>query len=62
MITQLNSAADLRQRGNTYKAMLEDTLELLEDIVAAQPPAYRVSVKTQIEAIKQLLTDGAKAD
>lgn len=62
-VATLHSAADLRRRGNTFRAMLQDDLgafELLRDLTR-DDQALSV-INAQIEAINEVLTDGAEAD
>ncbi len=48
-----------RKRGNTLRAILEDTRDLLETLNYASEEDCEAA-QFQIEAINELLTDGAK--
>lgn len=56
-ITSLHSAASLRQRGNSFRAILEDTRDLLE-ILHYATADDAAAAKIQVEAINEVLTDG----
>lgn len=60
-IETLHTAASIRRRGNTFRAMLEDTRDLLESLEYATEEDHEAA-RAQIEAINQLLTDGAASD
>lgn len=50
----LTESRTFKAEGNTYKAMLADTLELLESLTV--PAGQKVAVEAQVEAIKRVLT------
>jgi len=53
-------AANLRRRGNTYKAMLADTRDFLEGLAGSFPGDERGAIFAQIEAIDEVLTGDTK--
>lgn len=48
-----------RQRGNTFKAMLEDTAEFLEALRGSDD-VERASITAQAEAVREVLTSDGK--
>jgi 2-phospho-L-lactate guanylyltransferase (CobY/MobA/RfbA family) len=53
--------ARLRQRINTYRAMLEDTADFLSKVEGVNPTEER-NAQAQAEAIRELLTIDKKPD
>jgi hypothetical protein len=60
-ITPIHSADSLRRRGNSFKAILEDTRDLLE-VLGYRTEEDAKAAKFQIEAINQVLTADSKPD
>lgn len=60
-VETLHTAASIRRKGNTFKAMLEDTRDLLRGLNYATPEDKHAA-QLQIEAIDEVLTDGARPD
>lgn len=50
----LNESRSFKTEGNTYKAMLTDTLDFLESLTV--PASQKVALEAQIEAIRRVLT------
>lgn len=48
-----------RERGNTFKAMLDDTAEFLERLKGADE-VERAYIKAQAEAVREVLTSDGK--
>lgn len=48
-----------RERGNTFKAMLDDTAEFLEGLKGADE-VERAHIKAQAEAVREVLTSDGK--
>lgn len=60
-VEPLHTAATIRREGITFKAMLEDTRDLLRTLTYATPEDERTA-QIQIEAIDEVLTDGSRPD
>jgi hypothetical protein len=58
-VTVLPTAEGLRKETNTYRAMLEDTRELL-GALSYKTDIDKHAAEVQIEAINQVLTDDSK--
>ncbi len=59
----MTHTARQRERGNTFKAMCQDSLdafELLRDIVDKSDEQSLIIIGTQIEALTEVLTSDAK--
>jgi hypothetical protein len=57
-VAHIHTAASIRQEGNTYRALLQDTRDLLAMLKYATPKDEQAA-QVQIEAIDELLTDDA---
>lgn len=60
-VTPFPIAVNIRRQTGTLRAMLADTADLLETIQGATENDTQ-SARIQAEAIRELLTGGAKAD
>jgi|GEM_PF-4248127 len=59
-VIPLHSAESIRRHGNTYRAMLEDTRDLL-GMLRYESDEDKKAADIQIEAINQVLTGDLKA-
>lgn len=60
-VTAFPIAANIRRSSASMKALLEDTADLLETIQGATDE-HTQAARIQAEAIRELLTGGAKPD
>jgi hypothetical protein len=58
-VETLHTAASIRGEGNTYRALLQDTRDLLAMLKYATPKD-EAAAQVQIEAIDEVLTDGVR--
>jgi hypothetical protein len=59
-VETLHTAASIRRPGNTFKAMLADTRDLLRGLNYATPEDKHAA-ELQIEAIDEVLTNGDRS-